>query len=100
MPESPRWLLANGRIEEAKEVLTKIAKSNKKKLPGEMFQNLQEQDNMVLDKTAQPNKKTSSEPRSKKLPENNQIQEFKVSLMSAVSSKELQKRFFILFGNL
>ena len=38
VPESPRWLLAKGRVEEAKSILTKGAKINKKTLPDELFQ--------------------------------------------------------------
>ena len=37
VPESPRWLLATGRFEEAKKVITKGAKANKKVLPEGIF---------------------------------------------------------------
>ncbi|XP_046396902.1 beta-alanine transporter [Ischnura elegans] len=39
MPESPRWLLANGRYDEAEKVLLHMAKVNKRQLPANyMFQ--------------------------------------------------------------
>ncbi|XP_028401281.1 solute carrier family 22 member 16-like isoform X2 [Dendronephthya gigantea] len=36
VPESPRWLLLNGKKEEAKKVLTKVAKMNKRPLPDDL----------------------------------------------------------------
>ena len=33
MPESVRWLLSNGRIEEAKKVIELAAKTNRKQIP-------------------------------------------------------------------
>ena len=35
-PESPRWLVTQGRMEDAKEVLTKIAETNKSKVPDDI----------------------------------------------------------------
>ncbi|KAM9308188.1 uncharacterized protein PAF06_012352 [Gastrophryne carolinensis] len=42
LPESPRWLLAKGKNEQAKKVLQKAASVNKKKLSEEMLKQLQE----------------------------------------------------------
>ncbi len=45
IPESPRWLIAVGRTEEAKEIILKGAKINKKTLPASIFDvSLQEKD--------------------------------------------------------
>ncbi|XP_074040268.1 carcinine transporter isoform X2 [Leptinotarsa decemlineata] len=40
LPESPRWLLAKGRFEEASKVIEKLAKVNKKELPASFKQQL------------------------------------------------------------
>lgn len=37
MPESPRWLLATGRFEEAKIILRKMAKCNGKELQNNLL---------------------------------------------------------------
>ena len=40
MPESPRWLLAKGKLEEASKILETLASVNKKELPESFKQNL------------------------------------------------------------
>ena len=37
MPESVRWLLSNGRIEEAKKVIKLAARTNRKQIPHHLF---------------------------------------------------------------
>lgn len=41
MPESPRWLLANGRIDELRKIIEKAAKWNGIRLPANYEKNLQ-----------------------------------------------------------
>ncbi|XP_068227579.1 beta-alanine transporter isoform X2 [Palaemon carinicauda] len=40
LPESPRWLLANGRLEEAEKIMKKMARVNRKQLPENYMANL------------------------------------------------------------
>ena len=49
VPESPKWLVANGHFKEAREVLLKIAKMNKREIPKELL------DSVVPDKIVQAN---------------------------------------------
>ena len=39
MPESIRWLISNGRTEEAKKIIERAAKENKKAVPYHLFRN-------------------------------------------------------------
>lgn len=55
MPESPRWLLAKGKFEEALEVLETMAKVNNRSLPDSFRMKLRERveaDKLRLEKTA------------------------------------------------
>ncbi|XP_042232985.1 carcinine transporter-like [Homarus americanus] len=42
LPESPRWLLSKGRLQEARTILTKMAEVNKTELPDSFMQKLQD----------------------------------------------------------
>ena len=44
LPESPRWLIANGKIEQAKNLITKAAKINNVKLSNDIFESDPEDD--------------------------------------------------------
>ena len=39
--ESARWLISKGKVDKAVEVLRKIAKTNKKNVPDEVFKNFE-----------------------------------------------------------
>ena len=47
MPESPRWLLSTGRIDEAEVVVQKIAKWNKKDIPANFIHQMAAQATMI-----------------------------------------------------
>ena len=37
VPESPRWLIINGRIKEAKAIITQVGRENKRPVPHHLF---------------------------------------------------------------
>ncbi|XP_029452552.1 solute carrier family 22 member 2 [Rhinatrema bivittatum] len=51
VPESPRWLISQNRIEEAKDIIKKIAKKNRKKLPVDYEMSLKPEE---VDESQQP----------------------------------------------
>ena len=60
MPESIPWLVAQGRIREAKQILASAARMNKVTLPKE-FQLTEEDEQLLTDKPAKEEK--TAEPR-------------------------------------
>ena len=49
VPESPRWLIANGKYQEARDIITKAAKINKVKLTPDIFESDPENDKVTRD---------------------------------------------------
>ena len=49
LPESPRWLIANGKYQEARDIITKAAKINKVKLTPDIFESDPENDKVTGD---------------------------------------------------
>ena len=49
VPESPRWLIANGKYQEARDIITKAAKINKVKLTPDIFESDPENDKVTGD---------------------------------------------------
>lgn len=39
VPESPRWLISNGRIKEAKAIITEVGRENQRQVPLHLFSN-------------------------------------------------------------
>ena len=39
VPESPRWLIINGRIKEAREIITEVGRENQRPVPVHLFSN-------------------------------------------------------------
>ncbi|KAK7872303.1 hypothetical protein R5R35_002760 [Gryllus longicercus] len=60
LPESPRWLLARGRLEEGAEILEKLAKVNQKELPPSFKQKLKQK--MMLQRTRSEEKRLKQTP--------------------------------------
>lgn len=62
LPESPRWLLAKGRLEEASKILETLAKVNGKALPESFMQKLKQL--MMMERTVSEEQRAASTPSS------------------------------------
>ncbi|XP_011306975.1 organic cation transporter protein [Fopius arisanus] len=58
LPESPRWLLAKGRLSEASEILQTLAKVNEKELPASFTQKLKQRMTMSRSKSEEERLRT------------------------------------------
>lgn len=65
LPESPRWLLAKGRFEEASKILETLARVNKKELPSSFKQQLKQK--MFCRRTLSEEERYNKTPRCSEL---------------------------------
>ncbi|XP_035827462.1 solute carrier family 22 member 21-like [Aplysia californica] len=90
MPESPRWLLSKGRVQEAKVIFEKMAATNRKPFPEALFEEV------AAESVGKTSEKGETEEKEKLQGDRPQTTQKEDSLLSMLKHKWLAVRLFIL----